>query len=406
MALVDVQRNGNALPQASRWFHCWRWPVAILMLAAITGCGSTEPPRFRLNMEGRDRSDITEEQQQALVDALTAMFGEPDEPYVFAETGLDINKLKLAAGPSMSTQTGQRHGLYRQHCAHCHGVSGDGLGPTAGFLNPYPRDYRKGTFKFTSTSDGAKPTTADLRKTIVNGIPGTAMPAFSLLPDDEIDALTEYVKYLSLRGEVEELLFGMVVNEGVDLPLTRDVVVEGALQPVIDLWARADGMVVDPPERPAEAAIETPEQLAASIEAGRKLFLDTKRGQCVNCHGPTGLGDGGQVIFDVWNEAKEQLRKSDPDRVAELYSLPIQRLQPRNLRLGIYRGGRRPVDLYRRIHSGIKGANMPAAGATPAKPDGLSPADIWNLVDYVRSLPYEPLSQQDEPQTTAHLQTN
>ena len=44
-------------------------------------------------------------------------------------------------------------------------------------------------FKFTSTGDGAKPTRADLKRTIVQGIPGTAMPSFALLPDDEIDAL-------------------------------------------------------------------------------------------------------------------------------------------------------------------------------------------------------------------------
>ena len=36
--------------------------------------------------------------------------------------------------------------LYRQQCLHCHGVSGGGDGPTAEFLNPLPRDYRKGIF--------------------------------------------------------------------------------------------------------------------------------------------------------------------------------------------------------------------------------------------------------------------
>src|SRR5207248_2464538 len=33
---------------------------------------------------------------------------------------------------------------------------------------------------------------------------------------------------------------------------------------------------------------------------------------------------------------------------------------PRNLRLGVYRGGRRPLDLYYRIHDGINGTPMPA----------------------------------------------
>ncbi len=37
---------------------------------------------------------------------------------------------------------------------------------------------------------------------------GTSMPSFRLLKDDELDALVDYVIYLSIRGEVErKLLF-------------------------------------------------------------------------------------------------------------------------------------------------------------------------------------------------------
>ena len=50
---------------------------------------------------------------------------------------------------------------------------------------------------------GFKPTHADLRKIVLDGIPGTAMPSFKLLPDLEIEALVDYVKYLSIRGESE-----------------------------------------------------------------------------------------------------------------------------------------------------------------------------------------------------------
>ena len=384
-----------------------RHGLLIVALAAVAGCGQTEAPRFRLNMEGRNRADVPLEQQQAVVNALEAAFGNPDVPSVFPEAGLDLKKLQLAAGPSMTTQTGARQGLYRQHCAHCHGISGDGLGPTAGFLTPYPRDYRQGMFKFTSTGDGAKPTMEDLKRTISQGIAGTAMPAFSLLPQDEIDALAEYVKYLSIRGETEALLTAFVESEGPE-KLNREAVLAEAMVPIVEFWNAAPSQVVQPPERPAEAAIDTPEQLAASIEAGRVLFANT-RGQCTKCHGPTALGDG-DVVFDFWNDPKEKLRKSSPAGaalVAELYSLPIQQLQPRNLQLGIYRGGRRPLDLYRRIHAGIKGANMPAAGATPAKPAGLSNEQIWSLVDYVRSLPYD--EQRPVPAAHAHtaqLQTN
>jgi mono/diheme cytochrome c family protein len=264
-------------------------------------------------------------------------------------------------------------------------------------------------FKFTSTGDGAKATKADLRKTVVQGIAGTAMPSFALLPDDEIDALVEYVKYLALRGETEELLYNLVVNEGTEGTLTRDVVVNEAMQPIVDIWNRAESQIVHPPERPESAGpIDAPTE--ESIKLGRKLFADTKRGQCINCHGPTGLGDGGERIFDDWNDAKDKMLKADPDhpeRIAELFSLPLQELRPRNLRLGIYRGGRRPLDLYRRVYAGIKGAKMPAGGATPAKPAGLSNEEIWALVDFVRSLPYEEQSAQPQmPEHTAHLQTN
>ena len=58
-------------------------------------------------------------------------------------------------------------------------------------------------------------------------------------------------------------------------------------------------------------------------------------------------------------------------------------IPPRNLRQGLYRGGRRPLDIYYRIHAGINGAPMPAAAGTVA------PEDIWHIVNYVRSLPYD-----------------
>ncbi len=386
--------------------------VVGLTLVTLAGCGSQDSVRFRLNMEGRERGTVTRAQQQTLVDALTAAFGTPDEPYVFPETGLDLKKLQLSAGPSMSDQSGLRHGLYRQHCAHCHGVSGDGLGPTAAFLNPFPRDYRKGVFKFTSTGDGAKATHDDLKRTLLHGIAGTAMPSFALLPDDEVESLVEYVKYLSLRGETEQLLANLVINEGQEGQLTRDMIVgEDVLGGIVAMWNKAESQIVHPPARPESIGpIDTP--TPQSVAAGRKLFADTKRGQCINCHGPTGLGDGGERVFDDWNEPKFKLVQTNPDNpeiVAELFSLPLQELKPRNLRMGIYRGGRRPLDLYRRMYAGIKGAKMPAAGATPAKPAGLSNEEIWNLVDYVRSLPYDEASHQAEPHAhphTAHLQSN
>ena len=55
-------------------------------------------------------------------------------------------------------------------------IVGDGAGPAAAVLDPYPRDFRNGLFKYTSTAGGAKPLREDLLRTLQQGIPGTAMP--------------------------------------------------------------------------------------------------------------------------------------------------------------------------------------------------------------------------------------
>ena len=117
----------------------------------LAGCGKTDPPQFRLNMVAIARQQLPREQQQEVANILEAMYGTPDEPFVLADTRLDIKKIRMAAGPVQSDQFGNETGLYRRHCGHCHGTTGDGLGPTALLLNPYPRDYRQGKFKFKST---------------------------------------------------------------------------------------------------------------------------------------------------------------------------------------------------------------------------------------------------------------
>lgn len=407
--------------------------IAVLALACLVagGCSKVEPPRFHLNMQdyllmmpshdpeafritGREEvSDLEDKQTrieglQLLATAIHAAFGTPDEPYLFEEvrwnpeekTGLDLAKIDVAAGPAGGDARGQQRGLYRQHCAHCHGISGDGAGPTATFLNPYPRDYRQGKFKFKSTDFAAKPTTADLRRTLVEGIPGTAMPSFALLPGDEIDALVEYVKYLAVRGETERNLAAELFVQDGELEPTRSGILELALEQVVASWDEADEKVIYPPPRQQEIdPIKNPKQWQASVAEGRRLF-QTATAKCASCHGPTGLGDGWDVDpeavpYDDWNKEKVVAG-------ASYTLLPPQKLRPRNLRLGVYRGGRRPVDLYRRIHAGIVGSQMPQFGPAPGQPATLKPEEIWHLVDYVRSLPYEPESGLAEADAVAH----
>lgn len=371
----------------------WRGVAAVCLTATLlvaAGCGQAPVPQFSLNMEGLNpddfrvtggeetEDDVAEKERmekglQEISTALYALFGTPDTPFVFPEAGLDLKKLELAAGPAGGDRLGKRRGLYRENCVHCHGISGNGDGPTALFLKPYPRDFRRGIFKFTSTGPGARPTTEDIKRTLVNGIPGSAMPSFGLLPEDEINALVEYVKYLSYRGETE-LSLRYFLDQEEPIPMERDALL-GEMMAVVDTWNQAESQIVVP-DQAAIPPHQTEEELAASIARGQELFRDGKTAQCIKCHGPTGLGDGGQELYDDWNKDKT-------DENLDFWRLPKQRLDPRNLRLGIYRGGRRPVDLYRRVYAGIKGTPMPAAGAV------LQPNQIWDLVNYVLSLPYD-----------------
>ena len=153
---------------------------------------------------------------------------------------LRLNLLKAAAGPIGGDAEGNQWGLFRRHCAGCHGISGDGAGPAAAVLDPYPRDFRNGVFKYTSTAGGAKPLREDLLRTLQQGIPGTAMPSFRKLPGEQLDTLLEYVKYLAIRGETELSLLQTVSGRRRE-PAARhasEIIGEG-LSPAAGAWDEA-----------------------------------------------------------------------------------------------------------------------------------------------------------------------
>jgi mono/diheme cytochrome c family protein len=406
-------------------------------LAALVGCSESSPPPFRLNMTNVVAKQIPLQHQQAVANILGAMFGDPDQPVALPVTGLNGTLLSMAAGPVWSDKTGAKHGLYRRHCVHCHGISGDGQGPTAAILDPYPRDYRPGVFKFKSTYTAAKPTQADLVRILHDGVPGTAMPSFALLPNDEIEALVEYVKYLAIRGEVETALESYVADEldpdskfdPASDPAAASIVTE-LLTPIVETWNGANDQVIVPEDGAIPPSNPTPDQFAESVKAGRDLFFGT-RANCVKCHGPTALGDGQQDDYDNWSKATNDFIKATNDKRAEIESLKAELAKaqgedadqlrqqinvaqreynerralrptlldprnaiPRNLREGVYRGGRRPIDVFWRISAGIAGTPMPASGPAAEGAQGtLTQQEIWQIVDYVHSLPYEPASQ-------------
>ncbi len=257
--------------------------------------------------------------------------------------------------------------LYRQQCLHCHGVEGGGDGPTANFLDPRPRDYRKGVFKFTAVKDKARPRREDIYRVLEVGVYGTAMPSFKRFSMAEREGLTDYVRLLAQRGEVEHRIVSTYVDEE---ELSSDAFTETYTE-VWDKWQEAKTKVVS---FEGDVPAVTPELLAR----GRELFNDAKKGNCASCHGELGLGDG-VAAFKLDDNGKKVSAYTDDWGHAIL---------PRNLQQGLYRGGHRPIDIYRRIYAGINGGPMPAIGESKDAEGNLvlPPQDLWALVHYVRSL--------------------
>ena len=236
---------------------------------------------------------------------------------------------------------------YVTHCAGCHGADGNGAGPAARHLDPRPRNFRRGVFKFTSTASGERPLPADLFQTITRGLSGSSMPDFRLVSEEIRWDLVAYVRQLSIRGEFEQLALDLAWEEE-DLP---DL--EEAAELVLERWSPDALRALYPP---------TPEgpRDRESIERGRELYFDTTTANCAACHGDTGVGDGPSAgdFADGWGYP----------------------LVPRDLTTGVFRAGADPAALYRSIATGINGTPMPSFG------DSMEPEEIWDLVHFVQSM--------------------
>ena len=89
--------------------------------------------------------------------------------------------------------------VYTEHCAICHGAEGDGRGHAAHHFATPPRDFVGGRYKIRSTATGQLPTDDDLARSIVRGLPGTAMVPQDHLGEAEVRAVVEFIKSLSPR---------------------------------------------------------------------------------------------------------------------------------------------------------------------------------------------------------------
>lgn len=149
--------------------------------------------------------------------------------------------------------------VFDRYCVSCHGVEGDGRGPTAAWIDPRPRVLTSGVYKFRSTPSGSLPTDADLLRTVTRGLHHTFMPRWAPLSAHERSDVVQFVKTLSPRFTAE----------------------------------------------PAGAAIVIPPRPTFTGELRAKGREVWDRMQCASCHGDTGKGDGpsASTLRDDWGYA-------------------------------------------------------------------------------------------------------
>ncbi len=185
---------------------------------------------------------------------------------------------------------------YMMRCARCHGERGDGNGQLANLLDPRPRDFTLGMFKFRTTATGALPTDEDLFQTITRGIPGTQMPSWKELPEQLRWALIYYIKTFADDFKDAEL-------------------------------------------DPYKFVINLPPKVNKSSESIAKGAVIYNKNKCATCHGNKLRGDGRTNLKDDWD-------------------YPVR--TPNLTHGWKFKGGKLPKDILYRFVTGMNGSAMPS----------------------------------------------
>jgi len=224
--------------------------------------------------------------------------------------------------------------LFARHCALCHGPRGAGDGEASPLLYPPARDFTLGFFRLASTANSV-PVHGDLVSTLRRGMPGSAMPPFGWMAEEDLSNLALLVRELAREGMLRGLL-ERAVDEAQPMP-------EEEARSIVARWLEP-GEVIEP--------LPAMEVTDGMLSTGVHLY----REHCAPCHGLDGKGRGG-----------EPKRHEDGSLT-----------WARNFTAGILKGGGSRLDLTHRIVAGMGGSAMPRTH--------LSTADTIALVEYVRQL--------------------
>lgn len=259
------------------------------------------------------------------------------------------------AAPDQSVLLHAGRVAYGRYCTGCHGAEGDGRGEAAPFLHPRPRDFQRADFKFSSTRTGLLPTDGDLRRAIIDGLPGSAMTGYPFLPERTVDGLIAYIKTFSPRW---------TGTPAPEIPLVAD---------------------------PYRADRRVDESIARGDAIARGEAVYHGYATCWTCHPAYVTTDRiNDYLVAMENPPRDSFRSDIFESTADSDTSGTAVAPPDFLRDRM-RAGRRVADLYRSIAAGITGTAMPtwvdSMNVTATSGGTLvESADLWAMAYYVRSL--------------------
>ena len=199
------------------------------------------PRRFRINAR---RASAGLAGLMVAAGFLAAVLNSSPTPVLAAPPG----EGDLKAPPATPELLARGKDLFAKNCASCHGVQGKGDGEAAYLLVPKPRDLTRSSFRLISTENQIA-RVEDIFAVITRGMPGSSMPPWDRLPEEERWALAHFTKSLAPKdGEKPQ-------------------------------------RIVPGPE---------PAKDDYGLARGRQLFVLS----CAACHGVSGRGDGQQRQVD------------------------------------------------------------------------------------------------------------
>ncbi|MGH9487509.1 MAG: c-type cytochrome [Terriglobales bacterium] len=179
--------------------------------------------------------------------------------------------------------------VYEANCVPCHGETGYGNGPRAAGLNPPPRNYHSGKFRYGTS-------VLTLYHTVTNGSPGTAMPSFIALSPEERMSVVHYVRtdfiphWAYQKNSAAQLaaLATPAASGPVRLPPLNPVP-SGQRIPIavaMQIIARQKPATPSQPLAAPKSKQPDPPPAEANLAVGAAEY----RLHCQTCHGVRGLG--------------------------------------------------------------------------------------------------------------------